>query len=282
MHFAAFIFSPVIALFGVGDIVFDPQNFSQTVKIVAQYEQQLQKLATIIGIETGQLETVTAVQKAIGNASDFANFPRNPSSNDVLGFMRKVPGLEGAGLGDVGKLFNSAGVLDLFMGTSVQDWKRMVQDPSDYFGNTLMNRATERIGGELGMNQSEIGFSKWVGQMDDSQRRSNRSNIASAAADYMLERWYKSAKDREAARQEQAARNAAIKETADKASTQNEMLAAQSALMNETNNILLKSAAESSQARDNIITQAQRDNERSTLEQDRESLRRAMERVKNQ
>lgn len=259
--------------------VFDVGNTMQTIQVVKQVSQQVSTLGKIAGINTEQLQTFNSVLSAIGKANDLANNPNRATPNRILNVMRQLPGMEDSGLDDLSKLFNSTGVLDVFMNQPVTEWNNMVRDPMHYFGDRLRNQAITRIGQEVGMTNAETQYVKWIAQMSDAQREDNALKITMAASDLLLNRWFKSVEQRRKTQQTFAAQVEVNKQDAASAGDVNARLAAGSAQMTTTNQILLSTMQQQQEAA--AVQAMGQSNENNLLDQQlkREEMRRAVERA---
>ncbi len=280
LFLAGFLFPlRAFAIFGIGDIVFDPANYAQIISVVNQLQNHGQILGQVLGVDTEQLNQLTTIRDVLGTAQRLQNFPRNPSPSDVLGLLRQTPGFENLGLGDLSKLFNSSGVLDVFMGQPASQWKETVSDPMAHFGNALYGDAVNRLGGDLGLTTAETQFVGWMARMDPGERTANRLNIAENAADLILNRWLQATEQRQKAKAELAARIGADNAAAGQAQSVNEQMAAQTRQLTTNNNILLNNANEVTKAHEVERVQAQSEIEVLKEQLLRDELRRKVDRL---
>src|SRR5580700_3871651 len=107
------------ALFGVGDVVYDPANTAETINVLRQTEQEFDRLGSLLGVSTGQLDQLLLLAAAIGNSGEASAWASPPSLDLLAAKLRALSGLEDS---DLEALFNSAGMLDAFLGLSPSEW----------------------------------------------------------------------------------------------------------------------------------------------------------------
>src|SRR5687767_11934100 len=85
---------PSWAIFGVGDIVFDPSNTAETINVLRQAQEQLNRLGSLLGVSTQQLDQLLELTTAIGNAAQAIPYARALSPTQIQGIINSIPGLE--------------------------------------------------------------------------------------------------------------------------------------------------------------------------------------------
>ena len=81
------------AVFGVGDVVYDPANTTQTINVLRQAQQEFDRLGTLLGVSTRQFDQLVRLSTAVGKAGIDGPCGHDPrrSSRRPSG---RVPGLE--------------------------------------------------------------------------------------------------------------------------------------------------------------------------------------------
>lgn len=229
------------ALFGVGDIVFDPANVTQTINVLRQAQQQVDRLGSLLGVSTRQYDQLVQLAVAAGDAAKSAGTALPATGDELATLVRSIPGLAGA---DAAGLLNSAGQLDAFMGLSFSDWVAAVEHPLDFYRQLLVGPAIERAGATAGASGPTLAYAQWYGQSSDEDRYNGATRAASDLAGLMASDWLESARQRRVNLQLLAAGGTAAETTAAAARTQADQQSAQAQLTAATNRILVESAAQ--------------------------------------
>lgn len=195
----------MFAIFGIGDIVFDPAAYAEIVNLYNQGTQMVGSLRNMSQMATQQRDSLRSINTAVGDASALLSMPRAFTAAQFATLLKSIPGLEGVKLE---KIFNQNGALDIFMGTPIGDWKATIENPYNYQANILKGRAISNIGQSLGANNEEIAFASWLSGQQGGTLDRNRSAILSSAADLALKRWLETAKKRRDTLQVAAERSA--------------------------------------------------------------------------
>jgi hypothetical protein len=233
-------FSPrAFALFGVGDIVFDPSNYAEIIQLYNEGRQQVDSLSGILGINTQQLTTMNGVLSSMGTAGNLTNFPTGISQNQLLSLVQGQLGVQGMDLSSIGKFLNPTGVFDVFLGQPTSQWQQMVSSPLGYFGSTLRSDATTRIGGNIGQTPPEIAYTQWVGAMTPSEVSANSTGITLTASQLLLNDYYQDAQTRHNTLSAFDAKISTDKANGGQATTVNQLLASENAQSQTSNELLL-------------------------------------------
>jgi hypothetical protein len=233
------------ALFGVGDIVFDPDNTAQTINVLHEAQQQLDRLGSLLGVSTQQFDQLVQLTTALGNAAETTPYRLAIPLGQLQRTVRSIPGLETA---DLGALLNPNGLLDAFMGVPLEQWAQAVENPSAYYRTILIDPALERLGASAGLAQPSIAYAQWyAGRSLEDQ--GNLGTGASADIANLLEGdWLGGARQRRVNLDGLAAANQSANNQASQAQTLVDQNHAQTQLSADTNSILLESAVQNTNA----------------------------------
>jgi len=262
------------AIFGVGDVVFDPENVAQTINVLKAAQQQLDRLGSLLGVSTQQFDQLLALTTAVGNAAEASAYAQPPSPSQIQVSLNSVPGLQGSSLD---ALFNTNGQLDVFMGVPLDQWTQAVQNPNDYFRNILINPAIERIGGSAGMSQPQIAYTQWYAALSPEDQSNLSVRAAVDLSDLLTNGWLQSTEQRRVNLQALSAANQNAQNKAAAAQTLTDQQHAQSQLGANTNAILLESAAQNADASEATVRAVHAQNQ---LMQDQNEAQRAAEILK--
>jgi len=134
------------ALFGVGDIVYDPTSVAQIINVVNQAKQQYDRLGSMLGVSTRQLDQLVALATALGNPAEAAAFSRAATPGELQALVQAIPGLESA---SINQLLRPDGTLDVFLGLTVANWAAAIENPETYYRQALLQAAAARLGNDL-------------------------------------------------------------------------------------------------------------------------------------
>jgi hypothetical protein len=249
------------ALFGVGDIVFDPTAALDLYNMYQQAQQEYQTLGNILNVNTSQLKTLGDLSVSLGTTANLAAFPRGITPAQLSVMVQAQPGNAGISLGTVNSFLNPSGVFDAFLGQTTADWTKMVASPLSYFGGTLQVRAGVQIGGNLGMTGDQAAYSQWVAAMTPAQQQTNSASIALAGSNIMLNAYFQQAAQQRAVTASFNAKIGADQQNAASATTVNQSMASQNAQTTTTNELLLNMANQQQAHHDTQVSTAAAQNE---------------------
>jgi hypothetical protein len=244
---------PTRALFGVGDIVFDPANTLQTINVLLETRDEFDRLGSILGVSTQQFDQLVQLTTALGNALETAPYRLGATPAQLQQAVQSVPGLASA---DLGALFNTNGLLDAFMGVPFDQWTQAVENPGAYFRNILVNPAIERLGQSAGLGAPSVAYAQWYA----ARTAEDQANLgAAAAADFsglLAGDWLGGARQRRVNLEGLAAANKDAGNRAGIAQTLTDQQHAGAQLSSATNSILLETAAQNADAAEAAVRTA--------------------------
>jgi len=236
------------ALFGVGDIVYDPTAVAQMVNLVKQAEQQYDRLGSMLGVSTRQLDQLVQLAVALGNPTEAAAFSRAATPGELQALVQAIPGLEAA---QINQLLRPDGTLDAFLGLSVADWVAAVENPETYYRQALLQPTSARIGGSsTNTNLSSANYTQWLSGLSAEDQLNLAPRAASDLAGVMSAEWLQNARTRKTNLQTLAAGNQADAQTAAQAQTLADQTNAHAKLSVRTNQILLEAATQTAAAQE--------------------------------
>ena len=241
------------ALFGVGDIVFDPANVAQTINVLRQAEQQYDRLGSLLGVSTQQFDQLVQLSSAIGNSSESAGFGHVLASAELQALVRATPGLANA---DLGQLLNPNGQLDAFLGLSLAQWTQAVENPTAYYRNQLIAPALARLGQSAGWSAPTVAYAQWYAAQSPEDQANLGAHAASDLAQLMNQDWLQAAQVRRVNLQALAAGGRAAELQAGQAATLADQQHAQAQMSGRTNQILLEAAAQNGDAQEAAVRTA--------------------------
>jgi hypothetical protein len=246
------------ALFGVGDIVFDPTAFGQLLQQYAQEGQQLNTLGNIFGINTAQLTSLSGIQASLGVSLGDGN-----SGALSLSSLSSVAQGLGIDPSTINSLYQQtgplAGSLDVFMGTSLNSFMG-TQSPIQNFSNWATNQSMGALGISVGLGDPSIQLATTVGNMPPDQQVANQSAIAGTIANLQSQSFNSGATSRRTAIQTESNIAAQAQQKSDKATTLNEQAAAGSAIAASNARLQALSATQQNQANETLIAQTSAQN----------------------
>ena len=241
---------PSWAIFGVGDIVFDPSNTAETINVLRQAQEQLQRLGALLGVSTQQLDQLLELTTAIGNAARAIPYARALSPAQIQGIINSIPGLEGV---DLKTLFNPLGQLDVFMGVPLDRWIKIIEKPNEYFRTILVNEAIQRVGAAIELEDPEISYVQWYASRAVTDQYNLSVRAAVDLSNLLTDRWLERTKERRVNLQALSAANQEAQTKASQAETLIEQQHAQAHLGVNTNAILLETAAQTADANEAAV-----------------------------
>ena len=238
------------ALFGVGDIVFDPANTAQTINVLRQAQQQFDRLGSLLGVSTRQFDQLVQLAAAVGNSAESAGFGSVLSAAQLQALVRAVPGLAGV---DLGALLNPNGQLDAFLGVPLPQWLQAVEHPTAFYRDLLVAPALGRLGEAAGWSQPTQAYVQWYAAQSAEDQRNLGPRAASDFAHLLNQDWLGAAQTRRVNLQALAASGQAAEAAATRAATLADQQRAQAQLSGRTNQILLEAAAQSGDAQEAAV-----------------------------
>jgi hypothetical protein len=237
--------APARALFGAGDIVFDPTNTAQTINVLRETQQEFDRLGTILGVSTRQFDQLVQLTAALGNAVETAPYGLGTSPAQLERAVRSVPGLESA---DLGSLFDANGLLDAFMGVPLSSWIQAVENPTGFYRDILVRPAIERLGQSAGLPQPAVAYAQWFAARSPEDQGSLGAAAAADFSGLLAGDWLGNARQRRVNLEGLAASSQDAGNRAGGAQTLLDQQHAQAQLSASTNAILLESAAQNADA----------------------------------
>ena len=235
------------AIFGVGDIVYDPASVAQAINLVQQAQLAYDRLGSLLGVSTRQFDQLVQLNLALGNPAEAAAFAQAATPAELQAVIQSIPGLEQAQLST---LFRSDGQLDAFLGLSVADWAAAVESPERFYQQATTAPAVTRSGSSLTTPLSAATYAQWwTGKSAEDQRNLAPQAAADLAA-VMSAEWLQSSRARKTNLQSLAAGNQSDGQSAGQAQTAADQGKAQAKLSVRTNQILLEQAAQSTAAQE--------------------------------
>jgi hypothetical protein len=235
------------ALFGVGDIVFDPASVAQTINVLRQAEQQYDRLGSLLGVSTRQFDQLVQLSAAVGDSSEAAGFGPVLSGPELQALVQATPGLEHA---DLAALLDPNGQLDAFLGVSLPAWIQAVENPMTFYRNQLIAPALSRLGSSAGWNAPTTAYAQWFAAQSAEDQANLGSRATSDFAELMNQDWLQAAQLRRLNLQALAAGGRAAEVQASRAATLADQQHAQAQMSARTNQILLEAAAQNGEAQE--------------------------------
>jgi hypothetical protein len=260
------------AIFGIGDIVFDPSNTAQTINVLHEAQQQLDRLGSLLGVSTQQFDQLVSLATAIGNAGESAPFRQALSPQQLQDIVRSIPGLQDASLQ---ALFAANGQLDAFMGVPLDQWAQAVENPGAYYRAILVNPAIARVGGSAGMTDPAIAYTQWYAARSPEDRYNMDARASVDFSNLLANDWLGNSRQRRINLQGLAAGGQDAQAKAGQAQTLADQQHAQAQISAATNSILLESAAQAADANESSVRAVAAQNR--ILQEQNESLRNAEE-----
>ena len=235
------------ALFGAGDIVYDPANVAQTINVLHAAQQQLDRLGALFGVSTRQFDQLVGLAAAVGNAGEAGAFGHPLPAQDLQQLVRSVPGLSGA---DLQALFNTESQLDAFLGVPAGLWVQAIEHPTAFYRDILVNPAINRAGASAGLGSPAIAYAQWYAARSPEDQANLGGRAATDISDLLAGDWLQAAMRRRVNLQALAAESEAAQTEAGRAQTLADQQHAQSRLSAGANHILLEAAAQAADAQE--------------------------------
>ncbi len=229
---------------GAGDIVFDPENVTQTINVLRSTQQQFDRLGQVLGVSTQQFDQLVNLAAAIGNAGEAAAFTQPLTAGQLQAAVQSEPGLQGASLES---LFNASGQLDAFMGVSPVQWTLSVEGPGSYYSAILADPAIARSGGAAAVPPAAT-YAQWYAARTPEDRLNQAAQASLDISSLLAADWLGAARTRRVNLQGLAAGSQDAGARAGQARTIADQQHAQAQLSAGTNAILLETAAQNADA----------------------------------
>jgi hypothetical protein len=241
------------ALFGVGDIVFDPANVEQTINVLRAAQQQFDRLGSILGVSTSQFDQLVSLATAIGNSGESGAFGRVLSPDELCALVRTNPGLGNAQLGS---LFNTTGQLDAFLGVPLGQWTLAVEHPTAFYRDVLTAPAIARVGGSAGLTPGTVAYAQWYSSLAPEDRSNLGGRAAVDVADLLAADWLANAEQRRINLQALSAKAQEAENGSGRAQTLADVARNHARIAATTNHVLLETAAQAADAEETALRAA--------------------------
>jgi hypothetical protein len=246
------------ALFGAGDIVFDPANVAQTINVLHTAQQEFDRLGAVLGVSTRQLDQLVGLATAIGNSAESGAFSRILSPDQLRVLVQANPGLQNS---QIGSLFDTTGQLDAFLGVPLDQWMLAVENPTAFYRQILTGPAMARVGGSAGMTPAAVAYAQWY----SSRTPEDQANLGGRAAvdvAHLLEAdWLNGSQQRRISLQALSAKAQAAESGSGAAQTLADVAHTQAQMAATANHVLLESAAQAAGAQETALRAAGAQNE---------------------
>jgi len=241
------------AIFGIGDIVFDPANVQQTINVLQASQQQIDRLGSILGVSTRQFDQLVRLATAIGNSGEANPFGRPLSQDQLRSLVQATPGLENA---QPGSLFNTTGQLDAFLGVPIDLWTLAVENPTAFYRDVLTAPAMARVGASSGNTPAAAAYAQWYSSRGPEDRSNLGGRAAVDVANLLAADWLKDSMQRRVNLQGLSAKAQAAEQDSGRAQTLADQARTQAQLAATANQVLLESAAQAAGAEETALRAA--------------------------
>lgn len=260
------------ALFGAGDVVYDPANVAETINVLHAAQAQFDRLGAMLGVSTQQFDQLVSLAAAVGNAGESSPFLQSLSPRELQGLVQNIPGLEKA---DLKALFATDGALDAFMGVPLSQWAQAVENPNAFYRSILVDSAIARVGQSAGLSPPAVAYAQWYAARSPQDRYNLASRASSDFANLLADDWLGNAMQRRINLQALSAASQSAQGKASEAKTLADGQHAQAQLSAGTNQILIESAAQAVNAQETAVRAAGAQNQ--ILTEQNEARRNAAE-----
>lgn len=240
------------ALFGVGDIVYDPANVAQTINLVGEAQQEFNRLGSLLGVSTQQLNQLLLLALSLGNGNEANGFAQPATPAQLQAALQAIPGLEQA---DLGTLLRGDGQLDAFLGLPVSSWLAAVQHPDQLYRAAVVLGATERAALTPGTANS-TGYAQWLASKTPEDQTNLASRSVADVAGLLSTGWLDQAQSRRTNLQALASAAHSAEAASTSAKTVSDQENAHAQLTAQTNRILLETAVQAAGAQDSLVRAA--------------------------
>jgi len=238
------------AIFGVGDVVYDPANVAQTINLLHQAEQEFDRLGSLLGVSTQQFDQLVQLAVALGNPREAGPFLASLTASQLQALVRGNPGQESA---DLSALYNTNHQLDAFLGVSLDQWIQAVENPQAFYRSVLVNPAITRIGSSAGMAAPEISYLQWYAARSAEDQYNLSVSASTDVANLMNGDWLQGGRQRRLNLQGLAAANQDAQTKAVGAQTLTDQEHVQAQFLANANSILLETAAQAADAHEAVL-----------------------------
>jgi len=249
--------SNTYAIFGAGDLVYDPANVAQTINVVKAAQSQLDKLGSLLGISTSQLDMLTNLTKFVGNSSNLQSTNHILTQNELYDIFKSDPAFQN---GNLTALVNTYGILDAFLGISMDQWTLAIESPMNYYRKALINPAINRLGSSSGLTQPTIDYTKWYADQTSEDKVNLNIKVQNDITDLMNSDWLAESKTRIINLQELAARSKSALNSATNATNLADQQRSQGQLQSINNDIMIESAAQSASSQQALLRTSSQQN----------------------
>jgi len=229
------------ALFGVGDIVFDPESVAQAINLVKQAQQAYDRLGSLLGVSTQQFDQLLQLNLALGNSAESAAFAQAATPAQLQALIQGIPGLEQA---QVSTLFRPDGQLDVFLGLPVSTWAADDETPDRFYQQVATIAAAGRSGTVSTTPLTGSTYAQWWATRSAEDQRNLAPQAATDLAAVMSSEWLQNARTRRTNFQTLSAGNLSDAQSAGSAQTLADQAKTQAKLSVRTNQILLEQATQ--------------------------------------
>ena len=252
---AAALFFPAQsrAIFGAGDVVFDPANVTQTINVLHAAQQQFDRLGSLLGVSTGQFDQLVNLAAAIGSSAESNGFGRAPSADQLRALVQANPGLANA---STSSLFTTTGQLDAFLGVPLEAWTLAVENPTSFYRTVLTAPAIERVGDSYGLTPGAVAYAQWYSSRSPEDQANIGSRAAADVASLLESDWLMGSKQRRVNLQGLSAMAQAAENNAGQGQTLADQARSQSQIAATTNRVLLESASQAAAAQETALRAA--------------------------
>jgi hypothetical protein len=264
--------SPVHALLGVGDIVYDPAAVAQTINVLHQEQEEFDRLGSLLGVSTRQYDQLLTLAAALGNSAESAPYSPPASPAQMQSAVRALPGLSAA---DLASLFNPSGVLDAFMGVPPDSWTQAVENPNAAYRAILVDPALARVGAAAGLAAPAVAYAQWYAARSAEDQHNLAAGASADLAAVLAGDFLGEAGKRRVNLQALAAEDQAAGALAGRAQTVADQQHAAARIATGTNAILVEAAVQNAEAGETTVRALQAQNQ--ILQQQGDARRNAEE-----
>ncbi len=238
------------AIFGAGDVVYDPANVAQTINVVKAAQSQLDRLGSLLGISTNQLDTLTNLTKSFGDSSNLNRINHILTPKDLSDILNTNPAYHNYNLNT---LVDINGILDAFLGISFDGWIEAIENPLNFYSASLINPAISRIGASTGIPNPTIAYTQWYATQTINDKANLNLKMQNDITDLMNTDWFSESKTRKINLQELATRSKYAENNSANATTLTDQQRSQGQLGSINNEILIETAAQTVAAQEAVL-----------------------------
>ncbi len=239
-----------LAILGTGDIVYDPANVAQTINVLKAAEAQLDRLGTLLGVSTRQLDQLTGLAIAIGNAKDSIQTSSLINGSLISASLNEVPDIQTT---SVNTLFDTNGLLDAFMGMKLDQWIMAIEKPTDYYRREMINPAIARIGSSSGLTTTAIDYTQWYAAQTSEDQSNLSPKVEYDISNLLDSQWLAETKTRRINLQQLSVQAKQASDTANSAANLSDLQRTEVQLGKVTNEILIETAAQAASSQESSL-----------------------------